>query len=198
LYVAYELTGKEGAGDWVQLALGLTDWSNRNYRNQSDDWAYKGYFNDTDYIFALNDPVGQIWRLAAPDAPWHTPYNWIVQTLGGDAEKNVRFVSDPAGDDKHFYDVVKRGGARIAMKNENGTRTVECAIPRSLIPEFTTENHRPIRLSFILQQSPAIHQTTFYEWGKVAGEFPFLKSEGSFIPSWQTLYPNQLHWGVAP
>jgi hypothetical protein len=197
LYVAYELTGKKSAADWVQLGLGLTDWSARNVRAKDDPWAYKGHFYDNDYVFALNDPAGQIWRLGAPDARWRTPYNWIIQCKGGDASKFPRFVSDPDYEASKFYDIVAKGGAKIAATDDgNGRRTVECAIPRSLIPEFQPIPGKPVRLSFILHQGASLDGTTYYEWSKVAGEFPFLKGFGSFQPSWQMLYPNQLSWGV--
>lgn len=136
--------------------------------------GYTGY-SCTDYEYALNKVAEQygggveIWRLRKPDMPH-----------------------------KHFYPRQPKSPAdgpvkdgKLVVTHEGGTRTVECSLPWSEIPEVKKklDAGQPIKFSFRVNDDAGVGCM------ELAKERSVARRNGSFRADWVEHWANELEFG---
>ena len=164
-------------GDSVMFAFGFRDRVPGHGRQMTDPWAWKGYFCDSDYLFAAHTTasgVPQVIQLWDAESPRRNGYQTVAEPWNGPVT-----------------------GATIAIRRDETTkRTIyELKIPRKIVRLFDAKAPH-LRFSFNMINDEAINGTPILRWGEAAGVFDHWYNLASFAPTWEENLPCQTFFGI--
>jgi hypothetical protein len=164
-------------GDSVEFGFGINQRAEDDYHKSGDPWYFKGDFRDTDYLYiAYPSALGpQLIRLHKPGIPFRDGF----QTEAPVGQGAIR-------------------GSRIVITRQGDASVYELSIPRSELKLFSPEKMPRIRFGFVVSDSAKANDGALLEWSKTAGVFDYWLNNGSYQPTWQSLYAAQTAWGFGP
>lgn len=150
-------------GDCLQLTFGFRDRVPGRGRQMDDNWAWKGFYYDTDYQYLVypsseGDQLVQQWDESSP-------------RRNGFQTEEVEEIHPVQG-----------SMVQISRDEENETTIYELAIPRNEIPLFN-EELEDFRFSYIYNNNEGASGGRL-QYSNMMGVFDHWRNFGSFAPTW--------------
>lgn len=162
-------------GDMMQLGFGFRDRVPGHGRQMDDPYAWKGHFNDTDYVYNVHAS---------------TEGDMLVRQWGADTHRRNAYQTDKVPG----VEPVRGAKIKITRDEDKKLTIYEMAIPRGELKLFDPARGR-FRFGFILRNNEGVNGGEM-NWSEAAGVFDYWRNQGSFSPTWSHRIPCQTFFGI--
>ncbi|HEY3284179.1 MAG TPA: hypothetical protein VGN26_18060, partial [Armatimonadota bacterium] len=165
--------------DCIEVGFGLKERAGDDFHAPGDPWYWKGIFRDTDYLYLLTQTASgpKLYRLTKPGVEFRVP--WQTHSAA--------------------WQVPVEGSQIVIRRDEmTGTTCYEASLPRKEIPDLDPAKAGRIRYGYVAFNDEGAGPGGKLQWAQAAGVFDYWLNHGSFMPTWESLWPCQTYLGMGP
>jgi len=160
------------SGDAIEFVFGINERAADDYRKPDDPWYWKGCFRDTDYQYIAypSEKGPQLVCVAKPGIPYRIGFQTEVPPGQGPVP-----------------------GSKLTITRDGDLSLYEISLPRTELPQLKPEEKAEIRFGFMVANDEGLGHL---EWSRAAGVFDYWLNNGSYQPTWDSIWAAQTRWGL--